>query len=111
MNPLLKPLEVFDWKQLVMDILNDIPKHIVEACVSQIKLQKDLNFVKLKFSLDLVKGTSQQFLENVTMPLCLSSMEIVRQHKILLDLVKKKDEEIAEYKAGGGELIRSMHHF
>lgn len=92
-----------------MDMLNDIPKHVVEATVCQIKLQKDMNLVKLKFSLDFVKGTPLQFWENITMPLCLSSKEIVRQHEILLDLVKKKDEEIAEYKAGGAELIRSMH--
>lgn len=90
-------------------MLNDIPKYVVEVSVSQIKLCKDLDFVKLKFSLDLAKGTSLQFYENVVMPLCLSSIEIVRQHGILLDLVKKKDEEITEYKAGGAELIRSMH--
>ncbi|XP_032687566.1 uncharacterized protein LOC116851839 [Odontomachus brunneus] len=106
LNPLLKPLEAFDWKQPVMDMLNDIPKHVVEISVPQIKLCKDLDFVKLKFSLDLVKGTPLQFCENVMMPLCLSSVEITRQHGILLDLVKKKDEEITEYKAGGAELIR-----
>ncbi|XP_014483208.1 PREDICTED: uncharacterized protein LOC106748841 [Dinoponera quadriceps] len=106
LNPLLRPLEAIDWKQLVMDMLNDIPKHVVEASVFQIKLRKDQGFIKLKFWIDLVKGTPRQFWENVTMPFCLSSMEIVRQHEILLDLVRKKDEEIAEYKAGGAELIR-----
>lgn len=109
LNPLLS-LEAFDWKQLVMDMLNDIPKHIhtciVDVSTYQIELRKDKDFVKLKFSLELHKETPQQFWENVTMPLCLSSMELVRRYKILLDLVREKDEEITEYKAVGAELIR-----
>ncbi|KAM0737183.1 Non-homologous end-joining factor 1 [Formica fusca] len=113
LNPLLN-LEAVDWKQLVMDMLNDIPKHMhthtVELSTYRIELRKDQDFersrLKLRFSLDLLKETPQQFWENVTMPLCLSSMELVRRYKILLDLVKQKDEEIAEYKAEGAELIR-----
>lgn len=110
MNPLLS-LEAFDWKQLVLDMLNDIPQYmhtnVLDVTTYRVELRKEKDFVKLRFSLDLVKGTPQQFWENVTMPLCLSSMELVRQHKTLLDLVKQKDEEIAEYKAGGAQLIRS----
>lgn len=114
MNPLLT-LEAFDWKQLLLDMLSDIPRYVhtnvLEATAYRIELRKDKNFerqeVKLKFSLKLLKGTPQQFWENVTMPFCSSSIELVRQHKILLDLVKQKDEEIAEYKAEGAELIRS----
>lgn len=109
MNPLLN-LEVFDWKQLVLDILNDIPQYVhanvLEVTTYRIELRKDKDFIKLKFSLDLLKGTLQQFWENVTIPLCSSSVELIRRHKILLDLVKQKDEEIAEYKAEGAELIR-----
>lgn len=109
LNPLLS-LEAFDWKELVMDMLNDIPKHIhtciVDVSTYRIELRKDKDFVKLKFSLDLCKETSQQFWENVTMPLYLSSIELVRRYKILLDLVRQKDEEITEYKAVGAELIR-----
>lgn len=96
-----------------MDMLDDIPKHarsyVTEASAYRIELQMEKDFIKLKFVLDLVKGTPQQFWDNVTMPLCLSSAELIRQHEILLDLVKRKDEEIAEYKAEGAELIRSMH--
>lgn len=114
MNPLLN-LKAFDWKQLILDILNDIPQYvyktILEVTAYRIELRKDKDFVKLRFSLDLLKGTPQQFWESVTMPLCLSSMELVRRHKILLVLVKQKDEEIAEYKAEGAELIRSTRSF
>lgn len=109
MNPLLN-LEAFDWKQLVLDMLNDIPQYVhrnvLEVTAYRIELRKDKGIVKLRFSLDLLKGTPQQLWESVTMPLCLSSMELVRRHKILLDLVKQKDEEIAEYKAEGAKLIR-----
>lgn len=109
LNPLLN-LEAVDWKQLVMDMLNDIPKHIhthiVEVSTYRIELRKDQDFVRLRFSLDLLKETPQQFWENVTMPLCSSSMELARRYEILLDLVKQKDEEITEYKAEGAELIR-----
>ncbi|KAL6260767.1 hypothetical protein P5V15_008291 [Pogonomyrmex californicus] len=109
LNPLLN-LDAFDWKQLILDMLNNIPQYVqtnvLEINMYRIELRKDKEFVKLKFSLDLLKGTPQQFWENVTMPFCLSSMELIRQHKILLDLVKQKDEEIAEYKAEGAKLIR-----
>lgn len=109
LNPLLN-LEAIDWKQLVMDMLNDIPKYIrtytVELSTYRIELRKDQDFVKSRFSLDLLKEMPQQLWKNVTMPLCLSSMELARRYEILLDLVKQKDEEITEYKAEGAELIR-----
>lgn len=112
MNPLLN-LEALDWKELLLDMLTDIPRYmhtnVLEVTAYRIELRKEFNknFVKLKFSLDLLKGTPQQFWENVTVPFCSSSTELVRRHKILLDLVKQKDEEIAEYKAEGAKLIRS----
>ncbi|KAG5329144.1 LRMDA protein, partial [Acromyrmex charruanus] len=109
MNPLLN-LEIFDWKQVTLDMLNDIPQYVhanvLEVTTYRIELRKDKEFVKLRFSLDLLKGTPQQFWESVTMPFCSSSMELIRRHKILLNLIKQKDEEIAEYKAEGAELIR-----
>lgn len=111
MNPLLN-LEALDWKELLLDMLTDIPRYmhtnVLEVTAYRIELRKEFNknFVKLKFSLDLLKGTPQQFWENVTVPFCSSSTELVRRHKILLDLVKQKDEEIAEYKAEGAKLIR-----
>lgn len=109
-NPLLTPITNFDWKSLVMDMLNDIPKHVqayvTEVSAYRIELRKNKDFIKFKFSLDLVRGTAEQFWENVTMPLSLASMELLRRHEILLDLIKRKDEEIAEYKAEGAELIR-----
>lgn len=81
---------------------------IVEASVEQIKLRTQIEGGPMKFVINFIKGTTRDFWEIITKPLCISSMEIIRQHKFLLDLMKKKDEEIAEYKAEGAELIRSM---
>lgn len=83
-------------------------EYIVEASIEHIKLRAQFNGGSIKFSVNLEKGTSQDFWEIITKPLYISSMEIIRQHQFLLDLIKKKDEEIAEYKAEGAELIRSM---
>ncbi|XP_029035132.1 non-homologous end-joining factor 1-like [Osmia bicornis bicornis] len=105
LNPLLN-VEALNCKEIILNILSDIPKHIVEASPEQIKLRVKLEGGFMKFALNLIKGTPEDFWKFVTKPLCISSMEIIRQHKFLLDLVKKKDEEIAEYKAEGAELIR-----
>lgn len=76
--------------------------------MEHIKLQAEIDGATMKFDVNLTKGTSQDFWKIITKPLCISSMEISRQHKFLLDLVKRKDEEISEYKAEGAKLIRSM---
>ncbi|KAL0108922.1 hypothetical protein PUN28_014199 [Cardiocondyla obscurior] len=108
----LLTLEAFDWKKLVLEMLNDIPQYVHKAvrdiAERRIELRIDIPEidVKLKFSLDFVEGTSQQFCEIVTIPLCVTSIELVRRYRALLDLVKRKDEEIAEYKAEGAQLLR-----
>ncbi|KAK1118951.1 hypothetical protein K0M31_013722 [Melipona bicolor] len=81
-------------------------RNIINVSVEHIKLRAEVDGGIMKFDVNLTKGTSQDFWEIITKPLCISSMEISRQHKFLLDLVKKKDEEISEYKAEGAELIR-----
>ncbi|XP_076632654.1 non-homologous end-joining factor 1 isoform X1 [Colletes latitarsis] len=105
LNPLLN-VDAFNYEEVVANILSNILEYIVEASVEQIKLRAQIEEGSMKFALYLSKGTPYDFWEIITKPLCVSSMEIIRQHKILLDLVKRKDEEIAEYKAEGAELIR-----
>ncbi|XP_076247147.1 uncharacterized protein LOC143187070 isoform X2 [Calliopsis andreniformis] len=92
--------------EIVNNILNNISQHVDEASVEHIKLRVHLEGGSMKFALYLTKAPPEYFWEIITKPLCVSSMEIIRQNKILLDLVKRKDEEIAEYKAEGAELIR-----
>ncbi|XP_015434026.1 PREDICTED: non-homologous end-joining factor 1-like [Dufourea novaeangliae] len=105
MNPLLSD-NALNYKDIVMNILSNIPEHIDKVSVEQIKLRTKIEGGSLRFSLNLSKGTCQDFWEIITKPLCVSSMEMIRQQKILVDLIKKKDEEIAEYRAEGVELIR-----
>lgn len=105
LNPLLN-VEAIDYNDIILNILTNMSEYIVEASIEHIKLRAQLNGGSIKFSVNLEKGTSQDFWEIITKPLYISSMEIIRQHQFLLDLIKKKDEEIAEYKAEGAELIR-----
>ena len=105
LNPLLN-VAAINCIEIVGNILSNISQHIVEASVEEIKLHARLEGGLMKFSLNLTKGTCRHFGEIIMKPLCISSMEIIRQNEILLDLIKRKDEEIAEYKAEGAELIR-----
>lgn len=110
MNPLLN-VSALNCNEIVRGILNNVSKHVDGASVEQIKLRVRLEGGSLKFALNFAKGSPQQFWEIITRPLCISSMELIRQNKILVDLVRRKDEEIAEYKAEGAELIRSVYFF
>ncbi|KAL2729656.1 non-homologous end-joining factor 1-like [Vespula squamosa] len=92
--------------EVVLDTLTDIPKYAVEASVDHIKLLKNFEGGRFKFEVNFSKGTTEEFWENVTKPLYLSSIELMRRQNILTDLIKRKDQEIAEYKAEGAELIR-----
>ncbi|CAD1471766.1 unnamed protein product, partial [Heterotrigona itama] len=105
LNPLLN-IEDLNYYDVVLNILNNMSRNMINASVEHIKLRAEIDGGMMKFDVNLTKGTSQDFWEIITKPLCMSTMEISRQHKFLLDLVKKKDEEISEYKAEGAELIR-----
>ncbi|XP_033356581.1 non-homologous end-joining factor 1-like isoform X1 [Bombus vosnesenskii] len=105
LNRLLN-IETLDYNDIILNILNDMSKYIINATVEHIELQVQVERCLMKFELNLTKGTSEDFWDFVTKPLCISSMEIIHQHKFLLDLMRRKDEEIAEYKAEGAKLIR-----
>lgn len=105
LNKLLN-VDSLDCNQIVGTILNDICSHIVEANKEKIQLHRKIEDITFKFAIHLRKASPEEFCEIVTKPVCISSMELMRQCRILLDLIKKKDEEIAEYKAEGAELIR-----
>lgn len=105
LNPLLN-VDGIDCNKIMINLLNNVSKYIVDASVEQIKLHIDVEGDVVKFDFNLSKATPEHFWKVVTKPLCLSSIELKRQHKILLDLIKKKDDEIAEYKAEGAQLLR-----
>ncbi|XP_033338296.2 non-homologous end-joining factor 1 [Megalopta genalis] len=105
LNPLLN-VDALNYKDIVASILNNLHTYIDEASVEQIKLRIQIDRGSMKFILNLSKGTQQKLWEIITKPLCISFMELNRRHKIILDLIKKKDKEIAEYRAEGVELTR-----
>ncbi|KAI4499795.1 hypothetical protein M0802_005051 [Mischocyttarus mexicanus] len=92
--------------EVVLDVLTDISKYAVKSSVDHIKLLKNFEGGWFKFEINFSKGTTEEFWDNITKPLCLSSVELIRRQNILLDMIKRKDQEIAEYKAEGAELIR-----
>lgn len=73
-------------------------EYIVEASIEHIKLRAQFNGGSIKFSVNLEKGTSQDFWEIITKPLYISSMEIIRQHQFLLDLIKKRMKKLQNIK-------------
>ncbi|XP_015172926.1 PREDICTED: non-homologous end-joining factor 1-like [Polistes dominula] len=105
----LNPILIIDDSELmevVLDTLTNIPKYADNPSVDHIKLLKNFEGGRFKFVINFSKGTTEEYWDNITKPLCLSSIELIRRQNILLDLIKKKDQEIAEYKAEGAELIR-----
>lgn len=93
--------------EIVLDTLMDIPKYATETSVDRIKLLRNFEGGYFKFEVNFSKGTTEEFWENLTKPLYLSSVELIRRQNILTNLIKRKDQEIAEYKAEGAELVRS----
>ncbi|XP_015588364.1 non-homologous end-joining factor 1 isoform X2 [Cephus cinctus] len=105
LNPLLN-VNVVNAKKILQEIFDDIPRHAVCASTSSIRLEATISGGAFKFDLNLSKASPQEFWQEITEPLCRSAMEMQRRQSILLNLIKRKDEEISEYKARGGELIR-----
>ncbi|XP_043273884.1 uncharacterized protein [Venturia canescens] len=95
-----------DIVRYIGQLLMDIEKRAVKKSVEHIEFAENLDGGIFKFSIDFEKGSSQQLWEEVTMPLCLLAGELQRRQTILLDLVRKKDEEITEYKLNGAKLTR-----
>lgn len=105
LNPLLN-VDALDYNEIVLNVLKNLSNYIVEASVAYMRLKVPVEDGWMKFDLNLTKSTAQDFWENVTRPLCISGIEFIRQRNFLLDLIKRKDEEITEYKAQGAELMR-----
>lgn len=104
---LLLDLDSFNIEETLGGMLNDIPNHVTESSVSEIKLESCIDGIAFKFTINLAKGNAQQFWNEITKPLCQSTMELQHRHEILLDLIRRKDEELTEYKLGGAQLTRS----
>ncbi|XP_046591956.1 uncharacterized protein LOC107226383 isoform X1 [Neodiprion lecontei] len=99
-------VDEFNIEETFDVILNDIPKYAVDISVDEIKLVTCIDGGEFKFDIKLTKGSPHQFWNEITKPLCQSVMELQRKHEIVLDLIKRKDEALIEYKLSGAQLIR-----
>ncbi|XP_015115370.1 non-homologous end-joining factor 1 isoform X2 [Diachasma alloeum] len=105
LNPLLS-IEDVDIDEIIAGILSNIPQLAVEVTKRKIKLETTVEGGVFRYEMDLVKSTPQELWREVTMPLCLSVEDLRRQKEMLIKEMKRKDEEIMEYRANGAELIR-----
>ncbi|XP_011301993.1 non-homologous end-joining factor 1 isoform X1 [Fopius arisanus] len=105
LNPLLS-IEDVNIDEIMAGVLSNIVKLAVQVTKWKIKLETTVEGGVFKFEINLVKSSPQQLWQEITMPLCLSVGELKRQKEMLIKELKRKDEEIMEYKANGAELIR-----
>lgn len=105
MNPLLI-IEDISLDRIISDLLNNIIKYATKISTSFIALQNKLDDGIFKFQINLSKSSPNEFFQEITIPLCSSVGELMRKNKILIQEIKKKDEEIIEYRACGAELLR-----
>ncbi|XP_054284109.1 uncharacterized protein LOC129001007 isoform X2 [Macrosteles quadrilineatus] len=73
----------------------------------QLDLQSNLDgLLKFKIKFTLHHAEPSQFFEEVSCPLLVTLSELEKQQRLLLDIIKKKDLEIAEYKLEGAKISR-----
>lgn len=105
LNPLLI-IEDISLDEMVSNLLNNILKYATKISTNVIVLQNKLDDGIFKFHVNLIKSSPNEFFQEITTPLCSSVGELMRKNKILIQEIKKKDEEIFEYRACGAELLR-----
>ncbi|XP_043484152.1 non-homologous end-joining factor 1-like isoform X2 [Leptopilina heterotoma] len=109
LNPLLK-IEALNIEKTIEEILSQIPE-ILDSAVEEtnsykIILYNNIKGGKLKFELNLNRGSNEEFYETITKSISTISMDLIDKYYLLLNIIKAKDEEIAEYKSEGAKLIR-----
>ncbi|XP_034952084.1 uncharacterized protein [Chelonus insularis] len=105
-NPLLD-VDDFNLDEIINEILKNIMDHVVFVSVNEIKLEKEIEGGVFKFSINLTKGNLQDIWAEIIKPLCTNAHELQRQNEIIVKEIKKKDEEITEYKLNG-KLLRKI---
>lgn len=107
-------IDGIDIDKTITELMNSVPGCIDRISTNTIFFQNKLDILDgaiFKFHINLSKASPEEFFEHVTMPLCLSVSQLNRKQNILIQQIKKKDEEILEYKASGAELLRSKNNF
>lgn len=74
-----------------------------------IKLEYQIEDGRFWFQIKLTKADPQEYLDQQTENLYKTLSELHYRYNYLLDLVKKKDREIDEYKSQGVSIIKSKY--
>lgn len=104
-------MEDLNLKDVIEQIFSNVDKHLMGAQELNVELKMPIDGGFFKFSLDFTRSDSHEFYEQVTKPLLLTSRELNDRQNFLIDLIKQKDDEIAEHKAEGSVLLRSKAIF
>lgn len=88
-------------------MLVNITKYVQNtSTVDILQLEDKVEDGRFKFNINLTKCNSEHFQNDFFSRLYFSFGELLRRYNCLSDIVKKKDQEIAEYKAQGVQLLR-----
>ncbi|XP_014214733.1 non-homologous end-joining factor 1 [Copidosoma floridanum] len=103
LNPFLVDI---DFNERLNNLLIDIPKYAIVCTVQCLKLAFEIEGGKFMFEIKLAQCNPEYFHDNIMNSLYCSFSELHHRYQNLLDIVKKKDKEIEEYKAQGVEILR-----
>lgn len=107
MNPLLSDCKTDEKiEKIIDDILINIPNYMVSVTLECIKLSKKIDGGNFLFEIKLEKTTADHFFNDFSKKIFFSISELHQRYNFLLNTLKKKDEEINEYKAQGVEILR-----
>ncbi|XP_058808763.1 uncharacterized protein LOC131674238 [Phymastichus coffea] len=98
LNPLLLDCDI---DEILDDLLVNIPKYTTSCSLQYIELENQIEGGCFWFRVNLTKVNPQPFLDQYTENFYTCLSELYHRYNCLLDLVKKKDKEIDEYKTQG----------
>lgn len=107
MNPVLIDPKFEDVEEIIDDLLANIPKYAVSSTIEKIQLENKIDDGRFRFEIDFKKCSPEYFKDTFMDNFYFAFSELQHRYNCLLDIIKKKDQEIAEYKAEGVELLRS----
>ena len=97
----------FNFEEIIDDVLLNIPKYTISATLDRIGLESKIEDGHFWFHISFTKCNPENFYDNFMGCLYFSFSELYHRYNCLLDIVKRKDEEISEYKTQGAEILRS----
>lgn len=98
-----------NFEEIIDDFLTNISNYMVTCTLECVKLKNKIDGGWIKFEINFKKTSSDHFYNDLVEVLFSSISELQHRYNYLINTIKKKDEEIAEYKAQGVELLRCKY--